>query len=40
MLLIGGGYIGLELGTVYAQLGSKVDVVEMLPQLMTDGENR
>ncbi|OGX37255.1 MAG: dihydrolipoyl dehydrogenase [Omnitrophica WOR_2 bacterium RIFCSPHIGHO2_02_FULL_52_10] len=38
MLLIGGGYIGLELGTVYAQLGSKVDVVEMLPQLMTGAD--
>jgi len=34
ILLIGGGYIGLELGTVYAELGSEVDVVEMLPTLM------
>ena len=31
LLVIGGGYIGLELGTVYAALGSKVSVVEMLP---------
>lgn len=29
MLVIGGGYIGLEMGTVYAELGSKVSVVEM-----------
>ena len=31
MLVIGGGYIGLELGTVYASLGTNVSVVEMLP---------
>ena len=31
---VGGGYIGLELGTVYATLGSKVDVVEMTPGLL------
>ena len=30
MVVIGGGYIGLELGTVYAKLGSKVTVVEAL----------
>lgn len=29
MLVIGGGYIGLELGSVYASIGSKVTVVEM-----------
>jgi dihydrolipoamide dehydrogenase len=34
MLVIGGGYIGLELGSVYAALGSRVTVVEMLPHLM------
>jgi dihydrolipoamide dehydrogenase len=34
MLVVGGGYIGLELGTVYAALGSKVSVVEMLPGLL------
>lgn len=28
-LVVGGGYIGLELGTVYAELGTKVSVVEM-----------
>ncbi len=33
-LVVGGGYIGLELGTVYAELGSKVTVVEMLPNLL------
>lgn len=34
LLVIGGGYIGLELGTVYAALGSRVTVVEMLPGLL------
>jgi dihydrolipoamide dehydrogenase len=34
LLVIGGGYIGLELGTVYAALGSKVSVVEMLSGLL------
>jgi dihydrolipoamide dehydrogenase len=34
LLVVGGGYIGLELGTVYATLGSKVSVVEMLPGLL------
>ena len=33
-LVIGGGYIGLELATVYTALGSKVTVVEMLPGLL------
>jgi dihydrolipoamide dehydrogenase len=35
LLVIGGGVIGLELGTVYAKLGSKVTVVEALPQILT-----
>jgi len=34
LLVIGGGYIGLELGTVYATLGSKVSVVEMTGTLL------
>src|ERR1700733_15324167 len=34
LLVIGGGYIGLELGTVYAALGCKVSIVEMLPGLL------
>jgi dihydrolipoamide dehydrogenase len=34
MLTIGGGYIGLELSTVYSALGTKVSVVEMLPGLL------
>ncbi len=34
LLVIGGGYIGLELGSVYAALGSQVSVVEMLPGLL------
>jgi dihydrolipoamide dehydrogenase len=35
MVVVGGGYIGLELGTVYAKLGSKVTVVEALPSILT-----
>lgn len=34
MLLIGGGIIGLEMGTVYSGLGARLDVVEMQPGLM------
>ncbi len=34
MLVVGGGYIGLELGTAYAALGSEVSVVEMMPGLL------
>ncbi len=34
MLVVGGGIIGMELGQVYAALGSKVSVVEMLPGLI------
>ena len=38
LLVIGGGYIGLEMGSVYAALGSKVAVVEMLPQILTEAD--
>jgi dihydrolipoamide dehydrogenase len=34
LLVVGGGYIGLELGSVYAALGSAVTVVEMTPGLL------
>jgi dihydrolipoyl dehydrogenase len=34
LLVIGGGYIGLELGSVYATLGSKVTVAEITPNLL------
>jgi dihydrolipoamide dehydrogenase len=34
LLVIGGGYIGLEMGTVYANLGSKVTVVELAEGLL------
>ncbi len=34
LLVVGGGYIGLELGTVYAALGSNVSVVEMTAGLL------
>lgn len=34
LLVVGGGYIGLEMGTVYAELGSEVSVVEMTDGLL------
>jgi dihydrolipoamide dehydrogenase len=34
LVVIGGGVIGLEFGAMYAQLGAKVDVVEMLPGIV------
>ena len=34
MLVLGGGIIGLEMGTVYSTLGARLDVVEMLDGLM------
>src|SRR5919106_4498889 len=34
LLVVGGGYIGLEMGTVYAELGSAVTVVELLDGLL------
>src|SRR5450631_708430 len=38
LLVVGGGYIGLELGTVYAALGSKVSVVEMTAGLLSGAD--
>ena len=40
LLVVGGGYIGLELGSVWLRLGAKVTVVEMLPHILpnTDRE--
>jgi dihydrolipoamide dehydrogenase len=35
LLVIGGGVIGLELGTVYQKLGSELTVVEALPELLS-----
>jgi dihydrolipoamide dehydrogenase len=34
LLVVGGGYIGLEMGTVYAELGSRVSVVELTDTLL------
>ncbi len=36
LVIIGAGYIGLELGSVYAKLGSKVSIVEFLPKVAPD----
>ncbi|MDO4642288.1 MAG: dihydrolipoyl dehydrogenase [Cardiobacteriaceae bacterium] len=38
LLIIGGGIIGLEMATVYATLGSKVDIVEMADTLMAGAD--
>ncbi len=40
LIVVGGGYIGLELGSVWNRLGAKVTVLEFLPRLMplSDGE--
>ena len=37
-VVIGGGYIGIEIGTLYAKLGSKVTVVEALPAILTGND--
>src|SRR5207302_8802454 len=38
LLVVGGGYIGMELGTVYATLGSKVVLVEALDTILTGAD--
>lgn len=38
LLVVGGGYIGMELGSVYASLGSNVSVVEALPEILAGGD--
>src|SRR3954447_21383333 len=37
-VVFGGGYIGIEIGTLYAKLGSKVTVVEALPAILTGND--
>lgn len=39
LLVVGGGYIGLELGSVYAAYGSRVTVVEMMPNLLPGADS-
>lgn len=39
LLVIGGGYIGLEIGQAYAGLGSRISMVEFSPQLLTGADN-
>jgi dihydrolipoamide dehydrogenase len=38
LIVVGGGYIGLELGSVWARLGAKVTVVEFLPRILAQGD--
>src|SRR5437763_7684659 len=37
-LVVGGGYIGIEIGTLYAKLGAKVTVVEALPAILAGND--
>lgn len=40
LVIIGGGYIGIEFGSIYANIGTKVTIIEMLPRILmqTDEE--
>ncbi|MBN1687591.1 MAG: dihydrolipoyl dehydrogenase [Candidatus Omnitrophica bacterium] len=38
LLVVGGGYIGMELGTIYAKLGSQVTVIEALGNILTGAD--
>lgn len=38
MLVVGGGYIGLELGTFFSAMGTEVSVAEMLPDLVSGAD--
>jgi len=38
MLVVGGGYIGLEMGMIYASLGTSVSIVELMPSLLPGGD--
>ncbi len=40
LVVVGGGYIGVELGTAWAKLGSKVTIVEMGPQILPAMDQR
>ena len=39
MLVIGGGVIGLELGSVYARLGAEVEVIEYADKILASFDN-
>jgi dihydrolipoamide dehydrogenase len=38
LIVVGGGYIGLELGSVWSRLGAKVTVVEFLPRILAQAD--
>jgi dihydrolipoamide dehydrogenase len=38
LLVVGGGYVGLEMGTVYATLGSRVTLIEMTDRILPDAD--
>ncbi|MEJ7655162.1 MAG: FAD-dependent oxidoreductase, partial [Chloroflexia bacterium] len=35
LIIIGGGYIGMEFGSIFTNIGTKVTVIEMLPRILT-----
>ncbi len=39
LIVVGGGYIGLELGSVWARLGAKVTVLEFLPRILANSDS-
>ncbi len=39
MIVVGGGVIGLELGSVYSRLGAKVEVVEFANRILSPFDN-
>ena len=39
MLIIGGGYIGLEMATFYKSVGSNIDIAEFLPNILSEMDN-
>jgi dihydrolipoamide dehydrogenase len=39
LIVVGGGYIGLELGSVWARLGARVTVLEFLPQILPQSDH-
>lgn len=39
LLIVGGGYIGMELGTVYAGLGSNIVMVEAMPSILAGADS-
>ena len=39
MIVIGGGVIGLEMGTIWRRLGAEVEIIEFLPRILPGMDN-